>query len=192
MVDAAYVFTHGTNLNFATDINQPPVSQLGCTGYNCGNPNPIFTAIQGQLYDGWSNYNALQLRVVKRLSYGLNFQVNYAFSKSLDTGTGMVMDRVSISIRTPTAPPPIMVCPTSTRRTLSPVRSCMKCPSAKAASMRCTASSIRFWGAGASRAFQLAHRNSVHPGNPEFGTRRCRPGPRFGGHHTASAAGRQP
>ncbi len=88
MVDAAYVYTHGANLNFATDINQAPASQLGCTGYNCGNPNPIFTSIQAQNYDGWSNYNALQLRAVKRLSYGLNFQVNYAWSKSLDTGTG--------------------------------------------------------------------------------------------------------
>src|SRR6202044_1599496 len=38
--------------------------------------------------DGYSNYNALQLRLLKRMSYGLSFQVNYAWSKSLDTGTG--------------------------------------------------------------------------------------------------------
>jgi hypothetical protein len=86
--DLSYVYTHGTNLNFATDIDQAPVSQLGCSGYNCGNPNPIFNAISAQNYDGWSNYNALQVRIQKRLSYGLNFQVNYAWSKSLDTGTG--------------------------------------------------------------------------------------------------------
>ncbi|HZU21480.1 MAG TPA: TonB-dependent receptor plug domain-containing protein, partial [Terriglobales bacterium] len=88
LIDTSYVFTHGTNLNFATDINQAPVSQLGCTGYNCGNPNPVFNAIQAQIYDGWSNYNALQIRLQKRFSHGLNFQVNYAYSKSLDTGTG--------------------------------------------------------------------------------------------------------
>jgi hypothetical protein len=40
------------------------------------------------LYDGWSNYNALQLRLQKRMSHGLNFQFNYAWSKSMDTGTG--------------------------------------------------------------------------------------------------------
>ncbi|HKN59852.1 MAG TPA: hypothetical protein VJW93_01655, partial [Candidatus Acidoferrales bacterium] len=34
------------------------------------------------------NYNALQVRLQKRMSYGLNFLVNYAYSKSLDTGTG--------------------------------------------------------------------------------------------------------
>jgi outer membrane receptor protein involved in Fe transport len=88
LLDTGYVYTRGRNLNFATNINQAPASQLGCTGYNCGNPNPIFNSIQGQIYDGWSNYNALQVRVQKRMSYGLNFLVNYAWSKSLDTGTG--------------------------------------------------------------------------------------------------------
>ena len=88
LVDASYVNTRGKNLNFATDINQAPVTALGCTGYNCGNPNPVFNSIAAQIYDGWSNYNALQLRVQKRMSNGLNFQMNYAWSKSLDTGTG--------------------------------------------------------------------------------------------------------
>jgi outer membrane receptor protein involved in Fe transport len=88
LVDASYVNTRGTNLNFATDINQAPATALGCTGYNCGNPNPIFNYIQAQNYTGWSNYNALQLRFEKRMSHGVNFQVNYTWSKSLDTGTG--------------------------------------------------------------------------------------------------------
>ena len=88
LVDTSYVYTRGTNLNFATDINSAPATDLGCTGYNCGNPNPVFNYISGQIYDGWSNYNALQVRLQKRMSYGLNFQFNYAWSKSLDTGTG--------------------------------------------------------------------------------------------------------
>jgi outer membrane receptor protein involved in Fe transport len=88
LLDTSYVYTRGRNLNFATDVDQAPASALGCTGYNCGNPNPVFNYIQAQIYDGYSNYNALQLRLQKRMSYGLNFQVNYAWSKSLDTGTG--------------------------------------------------------------------------------------------------------
>jgi len=88
LLDTSYVNTRGRNLNFATDIDQAPVSALGCKGYNCGNPNPVFNNIQAQIYDGWSNYNALQVRLQKRMSHGLNFQVNYAWSKSLDTGTG--------------------------------------------------------------------------------------------------------
>jgi outer membrane receptor protein involved in Fe transport len=88
MLDTSYVYTRGRNLNFQTNVNQAPVSEFGCTGYNCGNPNPIFNDIQAQIYDGYSNYNALQLRLQKRASYGLSFQVNYAWSKWLDTGTG--------------------------------------------------------------------------------------------------------
>src|SRR3984957_15202370 len=88
LLDTSYVNTRGRNLNFATDTDQAPANLLGCTGYNCGNPNPVFNAIMSQNYTGWSNYNALQLRLLKRMSYGLSFQVNYAWSKSLDTGTG--------------------------------------------------------------------------------------------------------
>lgn len=88
LVDTSYVNTAGRNLNFATDIDQAPASLLGCTGYNCGNPNPVFNAITAQIYDGYSNYNALQVRLQKRISYGVSFQLNYAYSKSLDTGTG--------------------------------------------------------------------------------------------------------
>jgi hypothetical protein len=88
LIDTSYVNTRGRNLNFATNIDQAPASALACKGYLCGNPNPVFTAIQVQNYTGWSNYNALQIRLQKRMSYGLNFLVNYAYSKSLDTGTG--------------------------------------------------------------------------------------------------------
>jgi outer membrane receptor protein involved in Fe transport len=88
LLDGSLVHTHGNNLVFSTDIDQAPLSKLGCSGYNCGNPNPVFNSIIAQLYTGWSNFNALQLRLQKRMSYGLNFQVNYMWSKSMDTGTG--------------------------------------------------------------------------------------------------------
>ncbi|MGH9401319.1 MAG: hypothetical protein ACRD2P_04335, partial [Terriglobia bacterium] len=88
LLDTSFVHTHGNNLNFATNINQAPAGKLGCTGYNCGNPNPIFTSIQAQNYTGWSNYNALQFRLQKRMKNGLDLQANYTWSKSMDTGTG--------------------------------------------------------------------------------------------------------
>ncbi len=95
LLDTSYVYTRGKNLNFATDINQattPGSTAVGgfeCTSfYHCGNPNPVFNSIAAQIYDGYSNYNALQFRLQKRMSYGLSFQLNYAWSKSLDTGTG--------------------------------------------------------------------------------------------------------
>jgi hypothetical protein len=95
LLDTSYVYTRGKNLNFATDINQattPGSTAVGgfeCTSfYHCGNPNPVFNSISAQYYDGYSNYNALQVRLQKRMTYGLSAQLNYAWSKSLDTGTG--------------------------------------------------------------------------------------------------------
>jgi len=94
LLDTSYVYTGGRNLNFQTNIDQPLPSQFGNTCVNsyivpnCAGPVPQYTSISAALYDGWSNYNALQVRVQKQMSYGLNFQVNYAWSKSLDTGTG--------------------------------------------------------------------------------------------------------
>jgi hypothetical protein len=95
LLDTSYVYTRGKNLNCATDLNQattPGSTAVGgfeCTSfYHCGNPNPVFNSISAQYYDGYSNYNALQVRLQKRMTYGLSAQLNYAWSKSLDTGTG--------------------------------------------------------------------------------------------------------
>jgi outer membrane receptor protein involved in Fe transport len=88
LLDASYVFTKGTHQNFARDVNQVPVGSLLSTGVNtAAQPFPQFNSIQGHLFDGYSNYNALQLRAEKRTSHGLSFVVNYAFSKTMDAGT---------------------------------------------------------------------------------------------------------
>jgi hypothetical protein len=90
LVDASYVFTKGTHLGFSRDINQVPESALSSssTCFNSPTAFPLFCSIDGSLYDGHSNYNALQLRVQKRTSHGLYFVFNYAWSKTMDTGTG--------------------------------------------------------------------------------------------------------
>lgn len=94
LVDASYVFTKGTHLGFTRDINQVPESKLSGYGssysscYNDPSAYPIFCSIAAVYFDGYSNYNALQFRVQKRTSYGLNFLLNYSWSKTMDTGTG--------------------------------------------------------------------------------------------------------
>jgi outer membrane receptor protein involved in Fe transport len=85
LVDASYVFTKGTHLNFNRDINQVPEGRLSQGA--SGEPYPQFTSIQGAIFDGWSNYNALQLRWEKRMSHGVSFLVNYAWSRTMDAGT---------------------------------------------------------------------------------------------------------
>ncbi len=88
LLDTSYVFTHGANLNYTTNIDAVKADNLGCSsGWWACNPNPNFPYIAGLIFNGWSNYNAFQLRMQKRMSHGLEFQANYAFSKSLDTGT---------------------------------------------------------------------------------------------------------
>lgn len=82
MMQASYVFTKGTHLGFARDLNQ--VKGLG-SGIR---PYPQYQSILYALEDGYSNYNALQLRAEKRFSGGFSFLVNYAWSKMMDSGTG--------------------------------------------------------------------------------------------------------
>lgn len=102
LVDVSYVHTKATHLNFPTDLNQVPADLLADPG-NVGdgsfnNPNfdrpfPQYTSILVHDFSGWSNYNALQLRIAKQFSYGLTYQFNYAWSKMMDTGTSSGHDQ---------------------------------------------------------------------------------------------------
>lgn len=89
LLDVSYVFTKGTHQNFARDVNQIPQTELlpGNTINYAAAPYTQFQSIQGHLFDGYSNYNALQLRAEKRYSHGLSFVFNYALSKTMDAGT---------------------------------------------------------------------------------------------------------
>ena len=94
LIDVSYVFTKGTHLGFSRDINAVPIAAQTATSscYNAPVAYSQFCSIDGVLYDGYSNYNALQLRLEKRLSHGLSYIFNYAYSKTMDTGTGSGSD----------------------------------------------------------------------------------------------------
>jgi hypothetical protein len=101
LLDLSYVFTKGTHLGFSRDINQVPQGLMPgyATGaysscYNDPSAYPLFCSVGAVLFDGYSNYNALQLRAEKRFSHGLSFIFNYAYSKTMDTGTGSGNDAV--------------------------------------------------------------------------------------------------
>jgi len=83
-------------------MNQVPQSDLA----NLNNPGdsswskpnffrlfPQFNSILAHDFSGWSNYDALQLRLLKRLSRGVSYQFNYAWSKTMDTGTSSGHDQ---------------------------------------------------------------------------------------------------
>jgi len=102
VLDVSYVHTKGTHLNFATDLNQVAANELsnpantGDGSFNDPNflrPYPQFRSILAHDFTGWSNYDALQLRLMRRLTHGISYQFNYSWSKMLDTGSSSGHDQ---------------------------------------------------------------------------------------------------
>jgi Carboxypeptidase regulatory-like domain len=80
-----YVGNHGTGLNFPVDIDQVPESDLQFGPNNQSyEPYPLYASITGSTNNAISNYHALQAVLTKRLTYGLQFSVNYTWSHFLD------------------------------------------------------------------------------------------------------------
>ncbi len=50
-------------------------------------PDPLISRNVNLQNFGWSYYHALNVKLSKRLSYGLSFNLTYTFSKSIDTGS---------------------------------------------------------------------------------------------------------
>jgi hypothetical protein len=93
-LDVKYVATRGVHLSFNRDVNQVPENQL----YHFTDPsvNMIpyrpynqYQGIYGNLADGFSFYNALQISLKKQYR-GLDLLANYTQSKTHDTGTSTI------------------------------------------------------------------------------------------------------
>jgi hypothetical protein len=90
VAEIAYVGSHGTNLQYPTDLNQ--ITSAAGLAAVIANPKtlqsvrpfPAFGNLSGNLYNATSNYNAMQLQVTKRYATGLTFNVNYVWSHMLD------------------------------------------------------------------------------------------------------------
>ncbi len=64
------------------------VSQIGCSNLGAFTLfNPQFSALSAASSIGKGDYHALQVTVRKRYSYGLQFDLNYTWSKSIDLGS---------------------------------------------------------------------------------------------------------
>jgi hypothetical protein len=82
VAEIAYVGSHGANLPFTIDINQVPESLLSPTDSG-SRPYPQYQSITGFSPVGYSNYNALEVSVSRRMSHGLEFNGNYTWSHML-------------------------------------------------------------------------------------------------------------
>jgi len=82
---AAYVGAKGDHLNINLDEN---VAVPGAGAVPARRPYPGFGQVSAWEPRGPSDYNALQLSLEKRMSYGLSFLGAYTWGKSLDEGAG--------------------------------------------------------------------------------------------------------
>ncbi len=91
--ELAYVASHGSGLNFQTDVNAVPANALSVgDAVNCGTgspvgcsrPYPIYLGLAGSTNNGISNYNSLQASITKRMKNGFSMSFNYVWSHMLD------------------------------------------------------------------------------------------------------------
>lgn len=88
VLDVSYLGSQSHKLPLGVNINQP---LPGTTPISTRRPYPSFGDITGGFIEsaGNSNYNGMTVRVERRFSRGLSLLSSYAWSKSIDDGTGI-------------------------------------------------------------------------------------------------------
>ncbi|MGI4853886.1 MAG: carboxypeptidase regulatory-like domain-containing protein [Janthinobacterium lividum] len=85
LFDVAYVGNNANNLVIINDLNQARPNAIGeNTNVELRRPNQTFSSIAATLPYGYSNYNALQVRVEKLTSRGFYLLNSFTYSKSMD------------------------------------------------------------------------------------------------------------
>jgi len=93
-VNANYVGNRSLHNSYTIDPNAYETACAGCfspypysaTG-TAGSPDPRFSSVSQQRYNGYSAYNALQAGFNQRLFHGLTLNLNYAWAHGLSTNT---------------------------------------------------------------------------------------------------------
>jgi hypothetical protein len=92
VADVGYVGSRGVHVALASDANQVPANLIyhAASGANMQQyrPYPQYQGIATTRGSGISHYDALQLRVQRRYTNGLQFLSNFTYSHTLDDGTG--------------------------------------------------------------------------------------------------------
>lgn len=88
VVDVAYVGNRAKDLVLLADINQARPNAPGeNTPLQARRPIQGFGSISGVIPEGFSNYNALQIKVERRFSKGLYLLNSFTWSKAIDNGS---------------------------------------------------------------------------------------------------------
>jgi Carboxypeptidase regulatory-like domain len=83
VAEIAYVGSHGSFLNFPTDLNQIPLASLAPSDSG-DRPYGNFQSLPGSTNNAISNYNSLQVSVTKRMTKGLSLNFNYVWAHMMD------------------------------------------------------------------------------------------------------------
>jgi hypothetical protein len=89
LVDAAYVGNRGRHFAINADLNQPAIGTFTSPA-NSGipqdalRPYPGIGGAMSTMQEGNSRYDALQVTVQRRFANGLQYAVNYTYSKAFD------------------------------------------------------------------------------------------------------------
>ncbi len=86
-IEATYFGSAGVKLRRLQTYNQTRPSQLANT--NLSRPFPKFGGFQVMNAPSHSSYHALYLKLQQRFAHGLSFLASYAYSKSIDNGSGI-------------------------------------------------------------------------------------------------------
>ncbi len=85
ILDVAYVGNHGVHVYQLGDYNQAVPNLPGQSlSLNARRPVQNFAEIETSFNEANSSYNSLQVKLEKRLSYGLTLLHSFAYSKSID------------------------------------------------------------------------------------------------------------
>jgi len=85
LLSLSYVGNKGTHNMYTSNINQ---ADPGPGPVAARRPFPAWPDIPSMYMDGLSNYESVQAKFQKRLSYGVSMQAGYTFAKSIDNATG--------------------------------------------------------------------------------------------------------
>lgn len=92
VLETAYAGSVGHRLNNTLDINQATLPTYSGEPISARVPYPAYGSISMTENRGWSNYNALQVKLERRYSRNLYFLASYTYSKSLDTNSSAELD----------------------------------------------------------------------------------------------------
>ena len=91
----AYVGSHGVHLPFRSDNSNTVIPTLTSAGYLFPDPvgsgtkiGPLYGRMPLVEWTNFSNYNALEFQVTKKMSHGFQVQGSYTWSRAIDEGDG--------------------------------------------------------------------------------------------------------